>query len=95
MCNFLNKKIVFFISLRFYWENAVRLTAECAQKFGYNFFEFGVRCIGGNLLEERLLISFDMLQEFHFEFGDFRWIHFVQVATDTAENNGNLDANGN
>lgn len=73
----------------------VCLGRECAQEFGDNILEFLVvgiadLTIGSDLFKQSLLIGLDMSQEFFFEFGDFRWVHFVQVATDTAENDSNL-----
>lgn len=71
------------------------LSSECAQEFGDNVLEFSVRCVGDltigrDLFKQRLFIGFDVLQEFLFEFGDLWWVHFVQVATDTAEDDSNL-----
>lgn len=75
--------------------NAIRLSVECAQEFGDNVLEFGIRCIGDltigrDLLEESFLVGDDVLQEFFFEFGDLGWIHFVQMAAHTAVDDSNL-----
>lgn len=72
------------------------LSAECAQELGDDILQFGVcrvgdLTVGGDLREERLFVCLDVLQEFLLEFGDLGRVHFVQVATDTAVDDGNLD----
>lgn len=71
------------------------LTGESAQEFGDNFLEFSVCGIGNltigcDLFKHCLFVGLNVLQVFLFEFGDLGWVHFVQVTTDTAVNDGNL-----
>lgn len=75
--------------------NAICLSSECAQEFGDDILKFSVRCIGDltigrDLLEECLFGGLDVLQKFFFEFGDLSRIHFVQITTYTAVDDGNL-----
>lgn len=71
------------------------LGGEGAQEFGNNVLELGVGgvadlAICSDLFKRGLFVGLDMGQELLLEFGDLWWLHFVQVAADTAENDRNL-----
>lgn len=68
---------------------------ECAQEFGDNILKFGVWVVGdlsflGNGGQQSCLVGLDVLQEFFLELGDLGGVHFVQITTDTAENDNDL-----
>lgn len=71
------------------------LTLEGGQEFGDDFLQFSIGSFGdftflGNLVQEGLFGGLDVLQEFLFELGDLRGIHLIQVTTDTAVDDSNL-----
>ena len=54
----------------------------------------GDLAFGGNGLQDVLVGSLDVSQEFFLEGGDLGWVQFVQVASDTAVDDWHLLFNG-
>lgn len=93
-------KIFITLLVWIYWLLMRHLLWECAQEFCDNILKLGIWCVadctfGGNCLKKSGFVCLDMLQEFNFESGDFGWIHFIQITSDTTEDNGNLSKNKN